>query len=115
MVTIGIGVEAEYLLLDSLTGLPTAERPCVRAVAAALRGWPTSALPGLTDEAEVGPEQLKAQIEISTPVCDAVDEVGSELCRLQGAVHAAARVVGYEVAATGAAPARGVAVTPVGR
>ncbi|WP_042386832.1 carboxylate-amine ligase [Streptacidiphilus melanogenes] len=112
MVTIGvaetiaetIGVEEEYLLLDSLTGLPTAECPRVRGVAAAL--------PGVAD-GEVGPELLKAQIEISTPVCHAVDEVGSELCRLRAAVRAAARTVGCEVAATGAAPARSAAVTPV--
>ncbi|WP_042419079.1 carboxylate-amine ligase [Streptacidiphilus anmyonensis] len=99
-----IGVEEEYLLLDSVTGLPTAECPRVRPVA--------SALPGVA-AGEVGPELLKAQIEISTPVCDTVDEVGSQLCRLRAAVRTAARKVGCDVAATGAAPTRGDAVVPV--
>jgi carboxylate-amine ligase len=96
-----VGVEEEYLLLDSETGLPTAESPRVRAVASAL---PTVA------EGEVSPELLKAQIEIATPVCKTLDEVGCELRRLRAAVRAAAETVGCRVAATGAAPARGGAM-----
>jgi carboxylate-amine ligase len=93
-----VGVEEEYLLLDSLTGLPTAECPHVRAVA--------SALPEIA-EGEVTPELLKAQIEIATPVCETLGEVTAQLHRLRSAVRAAARTVGCDVAATGAAPARG--------
>ncbi|WP_037606262.1 carboxylate-amine ligase [Streptacidiphilus rugosus] len=99
-----VGVEEEYLLLDSATGLPTAECPRVQAVA--------SALPSVRD-GEVTPELLQAQIEIATPVCKTLEQVATELRRLRAAVRAAAAAVGCRVAATGAAPARGGTCTPV--
>lgn len=99
-----VGVEEEYLLLDSASGFPTAECPRVRAVAAAL--------PSVGD-GEVTPELLQAQIEIATPVCETLDEVAAALRRLRAAVRQAAGTVHCEVAATGAAPARGPVATPV--
>ncbi|MFH8701417.1 glutamate-cysteine ligase family protein, partial [Streptomyces chartreusis] len=75
-----IGVEEEYLLLDPATGLPVPRAGKVRAAA------------GLTPFAtgqEVQSELLQAQVEVATPVCDTLEEVGSHLLRLRHAVGTA--------------------------
>jgi carboxylate-amine ligase len=99
-----VGVEEEYLLLDSGTGLPAAACPRVRAVVSALHD---------VRDAQVEAELLKAQIEIATPVCTTLGDVGDELRRLRAVVRSAAESVGCQVAATGAAPKRGPTTTPV--
>ncbi len=92
---ITLGVEEEYLLLDRVTGLPVsaAEEVCK---AAGLQ--PALAL------AEVQRELLLAQLEVATPVCESLDEVGGHLLRLRHALGEAAEQAGCRLVATGAAP-----------
>lgn len=90
-----LGVEEEYLLLDSDTGLPSPRAAQVQAAAH---------LESALDVDEVDNELLQAQVEIATPVCADLDEVEAHLLRLRAAVAAAAARVGCRVAATGAAP-----------
>jgi carboxylate-amine ligase len=99
-----IGVEEEYLLLDPVTALPV---PVADAVSAS-----ASLAPG-AEAGEVHPELLQAQVEVATPVCTALEEVGGHLLRLRHAVAEAALSCGCLVAASGTAPLRGAVPVPV--
>ncbi|MDI5962163.1 glutamate--cysteine ligase [Streptomyces sp. SL13] len=95
-----VGVEEEYLLLDAESGSPVSRWEEVRA--AAVRQ------PALLN-GEVERELLQAQVEVATPVCGSIDEVGDHLRRLRGALHLAAAETGCRIAACGAAPFLGPA------
>ncbi|MEW2578945.1 carboxylate-amine ligase [Streptomyces syringium] len=99
-----IGVEEEYLLLDPVTALPVSLAEETRAAAGLQR---------IAGEEEVQPELLQAQVEVATPVCEDLAEVGGHLLRLRHAVSAAASTVGCRAAATGAAPLTGGIPVPV--
>ncbi|MFD3327492.1 glutamate--cysteine ligase [Streptomyces sp. NPDC058701] len=106
---ITVGVEEEYLLVDPSTAVPS---PAVEEVRR------TAGLGPFAERDEVQDELLQAQIEVATPVCWGLDEVGGHLLRLRHAVAAAAEANGCRIAATGAAPQRGglpVPVTPTPR
>ncbi|MFD6984420.1 glutamate--cysteine ligase [Streptomyces sp. NPDC059956] len=103
---ITFGVEEEYLLLDPDTAVPT---PLVEEVRR------RAGLGALADQGEVQDELLQAQIEVATPVCWNLEEVGGHLLRLRHALASAAEASGCRVAATGAAPVRGVLPVPVTR
>ena len=92
---ITLGVEEEYLLLDPATGLPAeaADEVC-KAVG----------LHPSVSSAEVQRELLRAQLEIATPVCEELDEVGGHLFRLRHALGEAAQEAGCRLVATAAAP-----------
>ncbi|MFJ5265252.1 glutamate--cysteine ligase [Streptomyces sp. NPDC088387] len=92
-----LGVEEEYLLLDPVAGLPVPQASTVRVAAG---------LGDMLDEDEVQYELLQAQIEVATPVCGALDEVGGHLLRLRHALGAAAEEYGFRIAACGTAPLR---------
>ena len=95
-----VGVEEEYLLLDADGGFPVSRWEAVRAAAARQ--------PVLTG-GEVERELLQAQVEVATPVCGTLDEVGDHLRRLRGALRIAAAESGCRIAACGAAPILGPA------
>lgn len=99
-----LGVEEEYLLVDPRSGLPLARSTQVCA-AAHLR----SDVGG----DEVGPELLQSQVEVRTPVCQTLNEVGEHLLRLRRAVGGAAESVGCRIATCGAAPVRSARPVPV--
>ncbi len=99
-----MGVEEEYLLVDPHTGVPA---PLVEAVSR------TAGLGPFAERDEVQDELLQAQVEVATPVCRSLHEVGGHLLRLRHAVASAAEATGCRVAATGAAPVRGFAPVPV--
>jgi len=101
---ITIGVEEECLLLDPVSGLPVAQVEKVRAVA--------GLQPALSTE-EVHPELLQCQVEVATPVCETLEEVGGHLLRLRHALGAAAEEAGCRIAACGAAPFTPAAPSPV--
>ncbi|UNO42906.1 glutamate--cysteine ligase [Streptomyces sp. MST-110588] len=101
---ITLGVEEEYLLLDPVTALPA---PLVHAVREEAGLQPTA------EEQEVQTELLQAQVEVVTPVCTDLAEVGGHLLRLRHAVGAAAERVGCRIAACGAAPLAGRFPAPV--
>lgn len=106
---ITVGVEEEYLLVNPLTGVPTPLVEDVRSPAG---------LGPLAEPEEVQHELLQAQIEVATPVCWSLEEVGGHLLRLRHALASAAEANGCRIAATGAAPVRGdvpVPVTPTPR
>ncbi|MEV6008073.1 glutamate--cysteine ligase [Streptomyces sp. NPDC051976] len=92
---ITLGVEEEYLLLDGATGLPSPRAAQVRAAAL---------LEPLLDSGEVDVELLQAQVEVASPICTTLDEVGAHLLRFRQAVARAADLAGCRLAATGAAP-----------
>lgn len=101
---ITVGVEEEYLLVDPETLLPA---PLVQQVRA------TASLAPIADEQEVQDELLQAQIEVATPVCTALEEVGGHLLRLRHAVASAAQANGCRIAITATAPVRDVLPVPV--
>ncbi|MER8186107.1 glutamate--cysteine ligase [Kitasatospora sp. NPDC094015] len=104
-----VGVEEEYLLLDPATGTPVARAARVRAAA---DGQPS------LEDGEVQRELLQAQLEVATPVCHELKEVGDHLRRMRHALGEAALAKGCLLAATGAAPylpAAPVPVTPSAR
>ncbi|MFJ6793197.1 glutamate--cysteine ligase [Streptomyces sp. NPDC091268] len=101
---ITLGVEEEYLLVDPENGLPA---PCVEGVRR------TAGLGPLAEREEVQDELLQAQIEVATPVCSDLEEVGGHLLRLRHAVGSAAEENGCRIGATGAAPLRGKSPVPV--
>ncbi|MFE4632853.1 glutamate--cysteine ligase [Streptomyces sp. NPDC056773] len=103
---ITVGVEEEYLLLDPATAVPT---PLVEEVRR------RAGLGALTEQGEVQDELLQAQIEVATPVCWNLEEVGGHLLRLRHALASAAEASGCRIAATGAAPLRGALPVPVTR
>ncbi|MFE3521157.1 glutamate--cysteine ligase [Streptomyces sp. NPDC059161] len=102
---ITIGVEEEYLLVDPDSGQPAPLSDEVRAAAG---------LGPVVQERELQAELLQSQVEVATPICETLDEVGGHLLRLRHAVGAAAEPLGCRIAATAAAPLAGdslVAVT----
>lgn len=97
-------MEEEYLLVDPVTAVPT---PAVEDVRR------TAGLGPFAERGEVQDELLQAQIEVATPVCWNLEEVGGHLLRLRHAVTSAAEANGCRIAATGAAPLRGAMPVPV--
>jgi len=93
-----LGVEEEYLLVDPVTGHPV---PAADAVLTA------ADLGSLVDPGEVQPELLRAQLEVATPVCETLDEVGAHLLRLRHAVAAAAEGARCRIVASGTSPFAG--------
>ncbi|MEE1786551.1 glutamate--cysteine ligase [Streptomyces sp. SP17BM10] len=101
-----IGVEEEYVLIDPATGVPVARAADVQAAAGRQRALTAG---------EVQRELSQAQIEVATPVCHTLDEVGGHLLRLRHCLAQAARGCGCRLAATGSVPFTdrlGVPVTP---
>ncbi|MEV0239673.1 glutamate--cysteine ligase [Streptomyces sp. NPDC050674] len=92
-----IGVEEEYLLVDPIAGFPAplAEKVCMAAGAAPCVG-----------DQEVQSELLQAQVEVATPVCGTLDEVGGHLLRLRHAVGTAAEEHGCRISACATPPLR---------
>ncbi|MCY0962893.1 carboxylate-amine ligase [Streptomyces sp. H27-H5] len=101
---ITLGVEEEYLLVDPDTLLPVPWADDVRRAAGVV---------SLTEDGEVQEELLQSQIEVATPICVRMDEVGGHLLRLRHAVASAAEDRGCRVLASAAAPVRGSAPVPV--
>ncbi|MFI1648512.1 glutamate--cysteine ligase [Streptomyces avidinii] len=101
---ITVGVEEEYLLVNPETLLPT---PLVQQVRA------TARLAPIAEEREVQDELLQAQIEVATPVCTALVEVGGHLLRLRQAVAAAAQANGCRIAVSATAPVRTASPVPI--
>jgi carboxylate-amine ligase len=92
-----IGVEEEYLLLDPVTGLPVPQADKVRAAAG---------MGHLVTDQEVQYELLQAQVEVATPVCETLEEVGGHLLRLRHAVGVAAEEYGCRIGVCGTPPLR---------
>ncbi|GAA1581438.1 glutamate--cysteine ligase [Streptomyces globosus] len=92
-----VGVEEEYVLLDPLTRLPVARAEDVRVGAG---------LALMVDEGEVQHELLQAQVEVATPVCSDLEEVGGHLLRLRHAVGSAAEELGCRLATSATVPLR---------
>ncbi|WP_033822593.1 glutamate--cysteine ligase [Kitasatospora sp. MBT63] len=90
-----LGVEEEYLLLDPVAGTPVARASQVRRAAD---------LQPAMDRGEVQRELLQAQLEIATPVCRDLDEVGGHLLRMRHALGRAAARDGCLLAACAGAP-----------
>ncbi|MET9512496.1 glutamate--cysteine ligase [Streptomyces flavidovirens] len=103
---ITVGVEEEYLLLDPETGMPVPLSEEVRG---------SSGLAPVVEHRELQSELLQAQVEVATPVCKDLDEVGGHLLRLRHAVGAAAEELGCRIAACATAPLRAAAPVPVSR
>ncbi|MBT2478905.1 glutamate--cysteine ligase [Streptomyces sp. ISL-94] len=101
---ITVGVEEEYLLVDPDTGLPVPRMAAVRAAAG---------LDTVSEEDEVQTELLQAQVEIATPVCTGLGEIGGHLLRLRHAIGSAAERTGCRAALSGAAPVKEAAPVPV--
>ncbi|GAA3501793.1 glutamate--cysteine ligase [Streptomyces prasinosporus] len=102
--TATVGVEEEYMLVEPVTGrlVPRAEK--VRA-AAGVKPFVTAR--------EIQSELLQAQIEVATPVCDTLDEVGGHLLRLRHAVAGAADAHGCRILASGTPPVHEALPVPV--
>ncbi|MFD8705512.1 glutamate--cysteine ligase [Kitasatospora sp. NPDC059648] len=90
-----IGVEEEYVLIDPVGGVPVARAAAVQAAADGQRALTSG---------EVQRELSQAQIEVATPVCRSLDEVGGHLLRLRHSLALAARASGCRLAATGSVP-----------
>ncbi|MCH0543306.1 glutamate--cysteine ligase [Streptomyces sp. MUM 203J] len=101
---ITVGVEEEFFLVDPVTCLPVPLADEVRAAAG---------LGPVVDAAEVQPELLQSQVEVATPVCRDLDEVGGHLLRLRHALGTAAEKNGCRIVAAGTAPFREAAPVPV--
>lgn len=99
-----LGVEEEYVLVaqDSL-------RPesCVQRVLELARSLNAGG------EGAISPELLQAQIEIATPVCTQLGELGTHLSRMRRIVADAAARAGCRAAMTGAVPQRALTPVPV--
>ena len=95
---ITLGVEEEYLLLDPDSGfpVPAADEVCRAA------GFQAA-----LESDEVQRELLRAQLEVATPVCETLDEVGGHLLRLRDALGTVAEQAGCRLVATAAAPYSG--------
>ena len=89
---ITLGVEEEFVLLD----------PCSGAVSLAA----PDLLRMLDGEPGVQQELMRFQIEIATPVCTGLDDVGRELARLRRLAADAAVRLGCRLVASGTAPYR---------
>ncbi|MET7303951.1 glutamate--cysteine ligase [Embleya sp. NPDC005575] len=92
---ITFGVEEEYLLLDPTDGRPMPVAEAVRAAAD---------LQPAVSGGEIQSELLQVQVEVATPVCATLDEVGGHLLRLRHSVAAAAEQEGCRIVASGTAP-----------
>ncbi|MFF7245045.1 glutamate--cysteine ligase [Embleya sp. NPDC008237] len=92
---ITFGVEEEYLLVNPADGRPM---PVAEAVRAAVDLQPA------VSGGEVQPELLQVQVEVATPVCATLDEVGGHLLRLRHSVAVAAEQAGCRLVASGTAP-----------
>lgn len=103
-----VGVEEEFLLLDTATGLPVPLAGKVRT-AAGLRCRPE------WGEGEVQTELLQAQLEVATPVCTALDEVAGHLNRMRRLVAEAAGDFGCRPGCCGTPPIHGQDPIPVTR
>ncbi|GAA1095964.1 glutamate--cysteine ligase [Kitasatospora arboriphila] len=90
-----IGVEEEYLLVSPATGVP---------VARAARVLAEAGLHPAVTHGEVQRELLQAQLEVATPVCRSLDELGGHLLRLRHCLTGAAEACGCRLAACGSAP-----------
>ncbi|GAA1114603.1 glutamate--cysteine ligase [Kitasatospora arboriphila] len=90
-----VGVEEEYLLLDPESGLPLPRVDEVRRIAG---------LHPAVHHDELQNELLQAQVEVATPVCRGLGEVGGHLLRLRHALATAAETAGCRLAACGTAP-----------
>jgi carboxylate-amine ligase len=101
---ITVGVEEEYLLVDRATGRLAAHGDKVRTAAGLER---------FVAAEEIHTELLQAQVEVVTPICGSLEEVGGHLLRLRHAVSAAAEALGCRILATGTPPlcAQSVPVT----
>lgn len=84
-----VGVEEEYLLLDPASGLPVPQVEAVREAAG---------LHPAVEHAELQHELLQAQVEVATPVCQVLSEVGGHLLRLRHALAIAAEGAGCRLA-----------------
>ncbi|MFE0583229.1 glutamate--cysteine ligase [Streptomyces sp. NPDC058874] len=103
---ITFGVEEEYLLVDPVTVLPVPGAEYVRRAAG---------LGPIAEDGEIQDELLQAQVEVATPVCTELEEVGGHLLRLRHAVGSAAEEHGCRVAMAAAAPLRDPSAVPVTR
>ncbi|MFE9139594.1 glutamate--cysteine ligase [Streptomyces sp. NPDC007355] len=103
---ITVEVEEEYLLVAPETLLPA---PLVEQVRA------TARLAPIAKEREVQEELLQAQVEVATPVCTSLVEVGGHLLRLRQAVAAAAQANGCRIAVSATAPVRTTSPVPITR
>lgn len=92
---ITLGVEEEYLLLDRDSGHPVSAAEAVCKAAGLQPALATG---------ELQRELLLAQLEVATPVCETLDEVGGHLLRMRHALGEAAAQAGCRLVATGAAP-----------
>lgn len=92
-----IGVEEEYLLIDPATGQPAEQAEKVRAAAG---------LEPFVVDREIQQELLQGQIEVATPVCGTLEEVGGHLLRLRHAAAGAAEAHGCRLAACATFPLR---------
>ncbi|MEU0939553.1 glutamate--cysteine ligase [Embleya sp. NPDC005971] len=101
---ITFGVEEEYLLVDPADGRPMPVAEAVRAAA--------NLQPAVTG-GEIQPELMQVQVEVATPVCAALDEVGGHLLRLRHSVAAAAEQAGCRLVASGTAPFRSETPIPL--
>ncbi|MGV9255199.1 carboxylate-amine ligase [Streptomyces sp. NPDC003697] len=99
-----VGVEEEYLLVDPVTGRLAADAEKVRAAAG---------LEPFVTPREIQPELLQAQVEVATPVCHTLPEVGGHLSRLRNAVARAARTHGCRIITSATPPLREDAPAPV--
>ncbi|MFG3496569.1 glutamate--cysteine ligase [Streptomyces sp. NPDC047928] len=101
---ITVGIEEEFLLVDPVTCLPVPLADQVRAAAG---------LEPIVDDQEIQSELLQAQVEVATPVCTSLDEVGGHLLRLRHALGTAAEKNNCRIVACGTAPYREAAPVPV--
>ncbi|MEV5955229.1 glutamate--cysteine ligase [Streptomyces sp. NPDC051987] len=92
---ITVGVEEEYVLVDTATGRLAAQGEKVRAAAG---------LEPFVAAEEIQTELLQAQVEAVTPICRTLEEVGGHLLRLRHAVTAAAEALGCRILASGTPP-----------
>jgi carboxylate-amine ligase len=99
-----VGVEEEYMLVEAATGRSAPRAEKVRA-AAGVEPYVTAK--------EVQAELLQTQIEVATPVCSTLDEVGGHLLRLRHAVAGAAEAHGCRILASGTPPLRETLPVPV--
>lgn len=104
MSLITVGVEEEYLLLDPSSGYPVPLAEQVRVAAG---------LEPIVEEREIQAELIEAQVEVATPVCTDLDEVGGHLLRLRHALGRAAESHGCRLAACGTPPLKEEAPVPV--
>jgi glutamate---cysteine ligase / carboxylate-amine ligase len=88
-----LGVEEEYMLLDSETF------DLVQHVDTVLE-----AVEGHELGERITPELMQSVLEIATPVCRTVDDVERELCKLRGYVQSVAGAKGLRVGSAGTHP-----------